>query len=60
MGDLKGLIEAKHSHKKDWQVIIFSGDILQDSRTMESIKMSEKDFLVLMVKKVRREYISVL
>jgi len=46
------LIETQHQHQKDWQILIFSGTILTDDKTIESIKMSDKDFLVLMIKKV--------
>lgn len=48
---LKDIIFAKLGHEKDWQTLIFSGVLLANDRTIESCKISEKDFLVLMVKK---------
>jgi len=48
---LKQIIFEKLGHEKEWQTLIFSGVLLANDRTIESCKISEKDFLVLMVKK---------
>jgi len=48
---LKQLIFEKLGHEKAWQTLIFSGNLLSNDRTIESCKITEKDFLVLMVKK---------
>jgi len=48
---LKQLIFEKLGHEKAWQTLIFSGNLLANDRTIESCKITEKDFLVLMVKK---------
>jgi len=53
IGELKTLIEQKFQHQKDWQILIFNGSILADDRSLESVKLSDKDFLVLMIKKPR-------
>jgi UV excision repair protein RAD23 len=48
---LKQLIYERLHHEKEWQTLIFSGNLLSDDKTIESCKITEKDFLVLMVKK---------
>jgi UV excision repair protein RAD23 len=48
---LKQIIFEKLQHEVEWQTLIFSGVLLANDRTIESCKISEKDFLVLMVKK---------
>jgi len=45
------LIQEKLGHEKPWQNLIFSGTMLDSSRTIASYKITEKDFLVLLVKK---------
>jgi len=51
IGKLKEIIQEQHKFDKAWQILIFSGKILADDKTIESYKFEEKDFLVLMVKK---------
>jgi len=46
---LKDAIEEKHSIPKSHQILIFSGKILENDKTIDSYKIEEKDFLVLMV-----------
>jgi len=48
---LKELIEERHQIDRNWQILIFSGKVLDNDKTIESYKIEEKDFLVLMVKK---------
>jgi len=38
-------------HEIDWQTLIYSGTVLANDRTIESCKILEKGFMVLMVKK---------
>jgi len=52
---LKSLIQEKLGHEKSWQNLIFSGTMLDPSRTIASYKITEKDFLVLLVKKPKEE-----
>jgi len=48
---LKDIVEERYQFPKAWQILIFSGKILANEKTIESYKIEEKDFLVLMVKK---------
>jgi UV excision repair protein RAD23 len=50
---LKTMIQEKLGHEKSWQNLIFSGTMLDSGRTIASYKITEKDFLVLLVKKPR-------
>eukprot|EP01127_Copromyxa_protea_P000515 TRINITY_DN10433_c0_g1_i1.p1 TRINITY_DN10433_c0_g1~~TRINITY_DN10433_c0_g1_i1.p1 ORF type:complete len:356 (-),score=115.29 TRINITY_DN10433_c0_g1_i1:43-1110(-) len=50
---LKTLINEKLGHEKTWQNLIFSGTMLEGTRTIASYKITEKDFLVLLIKKPR-------
>ena len=52
--EVKQAIEQKYSHAVDTQRLIFAGKILEDERTVESYNISEKEFLVLMVRTVVR------
>jgi UV excision repair protein RAD23 len=52
---LKTLIQEKLGHEKSWQNLIFSGTMLDPNRTIASYKITEKDFLVLLVKKPKEE-----
>lgn len=47
------MIQEKLGHEKSWQNLIFSGTMLDSTRTIASYKITEKDFLVLLVKKPR-------
>jgi len=51
VGQLKQKIEAAHNHPAAWQKLIFAGKVLDDATTLESHKLSDTDFLVLMVRK---------
>ncbi|WVF67925.1 UV excision repair protein Rad23 [Kwoniella sp. CBS 6097] len=51
VGDLKKRIQETQSFPAENQKIIYSGKILNDSATVESLKVKEKDFLVVMVSK---------
>jgi len=53
IASVKGKIESGHGHQAASQKIIYSGKILTDADTVQSCGVSEKDFLVLMVSKVR-------
>ncbi|KAL1917425.1 uncharacterized protein VTP21DRAFT_3818 [Calcarisporiella thermophila] len=53
VGDLKRKIEENHGHSASLQKLIFSGKVLNDDQTVSDCKLSEKDFLVLMVSKPR-------
>lgn len=46
------MIFEKLGKEKERQKLIYSGIFLQNDKTIESYKISEKDFLVLMLKKV--------
>ncbi|TIC29553.1 UV excision repair protein Rad23 [Wallemia mellicola] len=48
---LKQKIEADQGFAVNTQKLIFSGKILADDRTIESLQIKEKDFLVVMVSK---------
>ncbi|KAL1707497.1 hypothetical protein EV121DRAFT_255888 [Schizophyllum commune] len=56
VGVLKQKISDAHGHPVASQKIIYSGKILPDDKTIESCGIKEKDFLVLMVSKVRTQY----
>ncbi|OCF45671.1 UV excision repair protein Rad23 [Kwoniella heveanensis CBS 569] len=51
VGDLKKRIQETQTFPAENQKIIYSGKILNDSATVESLKVKEKDFLVVMVSK---------
>jgi hypothetical protein len=51
VGDLKSKIQDTQGHVVSSQKIIYSGKILADDKTIESLSIKEKDFLVLMVSK---------
>jgi len=51
VADLKKKVEAQQQHNVSWQKLIFSGKILDDAATVESLKLGDNDFLVLMVRK---------
>jgi len=53
VGDLKNSIQESQGHLVDSQKIIYSGKILADEKTIESLNIKEKDFLVLMVAKAK-------
>jgi len=48
--DLKGKIEKEQTHPVGWQKLIFAGKVLEDSATLESLKLGDNDFLVVMVR----------
>lgn len=48
---LKQQIEQQLKHELAWQTLIYSGQVLTNDRTIESCKILEKGFMVLMVKK---------
>merc|ERR1712000_409690 len=48
---VKEKILAKYNHSVESQRLIFAGKILDDNSTVESYNITEKDFLVLMVRK---------
>ncbi|PWN46322.1 UV excision repair protein Rad23 [Ceraceosorus guamensis] len=48
---IKSKIQALQGHAVEQQKLIHSGKILTDGQTVESCKMKEKDFLVVMVSK---------
>lgn len=51
VGDLKNKIQESQSFPAENQKLIYSGKILTDAATVESLKIKEKDFLVVMVSK---------
>ncbi|KZO98944.1 UV excision repair protein Rad23 [Calocera viscosa TUFC12733] len=51
--DLKHKIAQEQDFPVEHQKIIYSGKILSDTQTVEACKIKEKDFLVVMVSKVR-------
>lgn len=51
VADLKAKIQETQGHSAETMKIIYSGKILQDSKTVESLNIKEKDFLVVMVSK---------
>jgi UV excision repair protein RAD23 len=53
IASVKAKIQSDHGHQATSQKIIYSGKILADADTVQSCGVSEKDFLVLMVSKVR-------
>jgi len=48
---LKQQIEQQLKHELAWQTLIYSGQVLTNDRSIESCKILEKGFMVLMVKK---------
>ncbi|RXK40639.1 UV excision repair protein Rad23 [Tremella mesenterica] len=52
VGDVKRKIEESQTFPVEQQKIIYSGKILQDDTSIGSLKIKEKDFLVVMVSKV--------
>ena len=52
MSDLKNKIKDDQGFDVNSQKLIFSGKILNDDRTVESLQIKPKDFLVVMVSKV--------
>lgn len=52
IGQVKELVEKKYQHQKDWQMLIFAGQMLPDDKTIQAIGLTEKDFMVMMIKKV--------
>ncbi|WVW80925.1 UV excision repair protein Rad23 [Kwoniella bestiolae CBS 10118] len=51
VGDLKKKIQETQTFPAENQKLIYSGKILNDTATVESLKIKEKDFLVVMVSK---------
>nr|XP_018259681.1 UV excision repair protein Rad23 [Kwoniella dejecticola CBS 10117]OBR81839.1 UV excision repair protein Rad23 [Kwoniella dejecticola CBS 10117] len=51
VGDLKKKIQETQTFPAENQKLIYSGKILNDAATVESLKIKEKDFLVVMVSK---------
>ncbi|KAK8850442.1 UV excision repair protein Rad23 [Kwoniella newhampshirensis] len=51
VGDLKKKIQETQTFPAENQKLIYSGKILNDAATVESLKIKEKDFLVVMVAK---------
>ena len=51
---MKESIHKQQGHAVELQKLIFSGKILENDKTIESYGIKEKDFLVVMVSKVRR------
>ncbi|KAK7692324.1 hypothetical protein QCA50_003949 [Cerrena zonata] len=51
VGDVKKKILETQGHPVDNQKLIYSGKVLPDGKTVESLEIKEKDFLVLMVSK---------
>lgn len=55
IGQIKNKIKELQGHAVEQQKIIFSGKILTDDKTVADCNIKEKDFLVVMVSKVRYE-----
>lgn len=55
VADLKKKIEQEHGHAFATQKLIYSGQVLNDDKTVESCNIKEKGFLVLMVAKPKAE-----
>jgi UV excision repair protein RAD23 len=51
---VKKKIEAAEKHEPAWQKLIFAGKILTDEAKVGDYNINENDFLVLMVRKVRK------
>ena len=51
---MKKKIEAAEKHDPSWQRLIFAGKILNDDAKVGDYNINENDFLVLMVRKVRK------
>ncbi|KXS19213.1 UV excision repair protein Rad23 [Gonapodya prolifera JEL478] len=51
ISDVKAKIEQTQGHPVAAQKLIFSGKVLADDQTVESYKIQEKDFMVIMVTK---------
>merc|ERR1712137_1291202 len=52
VSQVKEKIQEKYSHPTEAQRLIFAGKILDDDKTLESYNITEKEFLVLMVRKI--------
>merc|ERR1711862_999340 len=52
ISEVKQKINEKYSRDPEAQRLIFAGKILEDSQTVESYNITEKEFLVLMVRKI--------
>ena len=50
---VKQQVEKQQGHATQQQKLIFSGKILEDAKTIQEYGIQEKDFLVVMVSKVR-------
>ena len=57
VSQVKEKIQEKYSHPTEAQRLIFAGKILDDDKTLESYNITEKEFLVLMVRKIVRHFI---
>jgi len=55
ISQVKEKIKDKYSHDVEAQRLIFAGKILDDSQTVESYNITEKEFLVLMVRKIAKK-----
>lgn len=53
IASVKEQIQKSQGHAVDLQKLIFSGKILDNDKTIEEYGIQEKDFLVVMVSKVR-------
>ncbi|TDL25989.1 UV excision repair protein Rad23 [Rickenella mellea] len=53
IGDLKTKILESQGHTVESQKLIYAGKVLSDDKTVESCKIKEKDFVVLMVSKAK-------
>lgn len=56
IGNLKEKIRDAHGHDVNSQKIIYSGKVLSDDKTIASCEIKEKDFLVLMVSKLKPNF----
>eukprot|EP01130_Rhizamoeba_saxonica_P012924 TRINITY_DN548_c0_g1_i1.p1 TRINITY_DN548_c0_g1~~TRINITY_DN548_c0_g1_i1.p1 ORF type:complete len:382 (+),score=131.85 TRINITY_DN548_c0_g1_i1:64-1209(+) len=53
IGDIKNTIEQDHGHEVSHQTLIFSGKFMEDDKTIGHYNITEKDFVVLMIRKPR-------